>query len=124
MAALPVALWGSLDVGWIGDLRSTVSAGSETRAEQRLETRAEQWLAVCAEQRLETRAEQWLETRTEQWLAVCTELLRWCLSQVLGQLRRKGFRSRDPLVCHAELVDLDSAVALQVGIMVHVTDEG
>ncbi len=49
-----------------GDLRSAVSAGSETRAEQLLETRAGQLLETRVGQLLETRAEQLMATRAEQ----------------------------------------------------------
>ncbi len=47
-----------------GDLRSAVSAGSETRAEQTLETRAEQTSETRAEQTSETRAE-WAPRRAD-----------------------------------------------------------
>ncbi len=50
----------------MGDLRSAVSAGSETRAEQEWEARAEQEWETCAGQEWEVCAGQEWETRAEQ----------------------------------------------------------
>ncbi len=53
----------------MGDLRSAVSAGSETRAEHLIETRAEHLVETRAEHLIETRAEQLIEIRAEHWAA-------------------------------------------------------
>ncbi len=57
----------------IGDLRSAVSAGSETRAEQGMAVRAEHGTAVRAEQGMAVRAEHGMGARAEHGMAARAE---------------------------------------------------